>query len=130
MTSCMHLFLLPLQAVSHYVYLQCESHRVCVDLRMVYRRAVLYVRCFSFPSLLSVSPFSSCSVHDTTGPCLCVKGSSKLHVLARFVKATATPTEKTWSPLQDDEVKFKVVLTNDFFTSATLLTRAKIVRLL
>jgi hypothetical protein len=114
----MYLFLPPLQAGVHHVYLQRD--RVCVDLRMVYRRAVLYIRCFSFPFLSSVSPFSSCSVHDATGPCLCVKGSSKLHVLAQFVKATATPTEKTWSPLQDDEVKVKVVLTNDIFTSATL----------
>jgi hypothetical protein len=35
-------------------------------------------------------------VHDATGPCMCVNGSSKLHVLAQFVKATtATPAEKT-----------------------------------
>jgi hypothetical protein len=69
----MHLFLPPLQAGGHYVYRQCERQRACVDLRMLYRCAVLYVRCFSFPSLLSVSPFSSCSLHDATAPCRCVE---------------------------------------------------------
>jgi hypothetical protein len=53
-----------------------------------------------------------------------VKGSRKLRLLAQFVKATATPTEKTSSSLQDDEVK--VVLTNDIFTSATVGTGARI----
>jgi hypothetical protein len=72
------------------------------------------------PFLLSVSPFFSCSVHDATGPCRCVKGSRKLHVLAQFVKVTAAPIEKTSSSLQDDEVKVKVVLTNDISASATV----------
>jgi len=45
----MYVFLPPLQAGGHYVYRHCERQRVCVDLRMVYRCAVLYVRCFSFP---------------------------------------------------------------------------------
>jgi hypothetical protein len=35
----------------------------------------------------------------------CVKGSRKLHVLSLSVKAKATPTAKTSSFLQDDEVK-------------------------
>jgi hypothetical protein len=57
-----------------------------------------------------------------------VKGSRKLHVLAQFVKVTATPTEKTSSSLQDDEVKVEVVLTNDISTSTTVWTRARIVQ--
>jgi hypothetical protein len=48
-----------------------------------------------------------------------VKGSRKLHILAQFVKVTAT-TEKTSSSLQDDEVKVEVVLTNDISTSTTV----------
>jgi hypothetical protein len=55
-----------------------------------------------------------------TVPVSGANGSRKFYVLAQFVKVTATPTEKKSSSLQDDEVKVKVVLTNDIFTSATV----------
>lgn len=92
--------------------------------------AVLCALCLLFLTFpfISFSFLQLCARRHRTVPVCGVKGSTKLRLLAQFVKATATPTETTSNSLQDDEVKVKVkvVLANDIFTSATVGTRARI----